>query len=129
VPVEVPVTTVAEPEQALVIDRSEDAAPEQVAPTPVEPRTLESLDLKLDDRPLAVETPSVFGAAPDSGWLDPGRDAGLDAEENGLLPDLFETQKKEKSVDVKTRVLIDENINDISAPLDGAEMSIEIKTD
>ena len=113
----------------MVIDRSEDAAPEQVAPTPVEPRTLESLDLSLDDRPLAVETPSVFGAAPDSGWLAPGRDAGLDAEENGLLPDLFETQKKEKSVDVKTRVLIDENINDISAPLDGAEMSIEIKTD
>jgi len=111
----------------LVIKRSEDAAPEQVAPMPVEPRTLESLDLKLDDRPLAVETPSAFGAAPDSGWLDPGRDAGLDVEENGLLPDLFEPLKKEKSVDVRTRVLMEDN--DISAPLDGAEMSIKIKTD
>ena len=111
----------------MVIERSEDAPPEQVAPTTVEPRTLESLDLKLDDRPLAVETPPVFGAVPDSGWLDPGRDAGLDVEESGLLPDLFEPQKKEKSVDVRTRVLMDDN--DISVPLDGAEMSIEIKTD
>jgi hypothetical protein len=128
VPVEVPVTTVTEPEQALAIDRSEDAAPEKVAPTPVAPRTLESLDLNLDDRSPAVETPSAFGIAPDSGWLDQGRkDGGLDTEENGLLPDLFESQKKEKSVDVKTRVLMEDN--DISAPLDGAEMSIEFKTD
>ena len=127
-PAETPVTTVSEPQQERVIDRPADVLPQQVVPVPVKPRTLESLDLRLDDRSLMEETPSAFGTAPDSGWLDQGRkDGGLGTGENGLLPDLFEPQKKEKSVDVKTRMLMDDS--DISAPFDGAEMSIEIKTD
>jgi len=53
----------------------------------------------------------------------------LNATENSLLPDLFDGKEQEKPVDIKGRVLIDESADDISGPLDGAEMSIEIKSD
>ena len=52
----------------------------------------------------------------------------LNAAENTLLPDLFDAREQEKPLDIKGRVLIDESANDTSDPLDGAEVSIEIKT-
>ena len=76
--------------------------------------------------------PTSFSAsfwAPDSGWLDEGNAIDeLNAAENTLLPDLFDAKEQEKPLDIKGRVLIDESANDTSDPLDGAEVSIEIKT-
>ena len=91
---------------------------------------LESLDLRIKDRSLQEQTPSGFDAAPDSGWLDQGQDAtGLDGEDDGLLPDLFGEQAQDKPVSVKGRLRLDDNVNIRSDTLDGAEVSIEVKTD
>ncbi len=98
-------------------------------PAVVETRTFESLNLELDRGPAALPDPPVFGAAPDSGWLDEGNAIDeLNAAENTLLPDLFDAREQEKPLDIKGRVLIDESANDTSDPLDEAEVSIEIKT-
>jgi len=98
-------------------------------PAVIETRTIESLNLELDRGPVALPDPPVFGAAPDSGWLDEGKVPDeLNAAESTLLPDLFDGKEQEKPMDIKGRVLIDESANDNSDPLDGAEMSIEIKT-
>jgi hypothetical protein len=98
-------------------------------PAVVETRTFESLNLELDRGPAALPDPPVFGAAPDSGWLDEGNAIDeLNAAENTLLPDLFDAKEQEKPLDIKGRVLIEESANDTSDPLDGAEVSIEIKT-
>jgi len=101
-----------------------------VAPVVVETRTFESLKLELDRGPAFLPDPPLFGAAPDSGWLDESNAFDeLNAAENTLLPALFDGKEQGKLVDIKGRVLIDESTNDISDLLDGAEMSIEIKTD
>jgi len=98
-------------------------------PAVVETRTFESLNLEFDRGPAALPDPPVFGAAPDSGWLDEGSAIDeLNAAENTLLPDLFDAKEQEKPLDIKGRVLIDESADDTSDPLDGAEVSIEIKT-
>ena len=100
-----------------------------MAPVVVETRTFESLKLELDRGPAFLPDPPLFGAAPDSGWLDEGSAIDeLNAAENTLLPDLFDAKEQEKPLDIKGRVLIDESANDTSDPLDGAEVSIEIKT-
>ena len=92
--------------------------------------TLDSLDLRIKDRSLQQPTPSGFDAAPDSGRLDQGQDAtGLGVEDNGLLPDLFGEKAQDKPVSVKGRVRLDDNVNTLSNTLDGAEVSIEVKTD
>ena len=92
--------------------------------------TLDSLDLRIRDRPLQQQTPSGFDAAPDSGWLDQRQNAGgLDGEDDGLLPDLFGEKVQDKPVSVKGRMRLDDNVNTLSDTLDGAEVSIEVKTD
>ena len=92
--------------------------------------TLDSLDLRIKDRSLQQPTPSGFDAVPDSGWLDQGQDAtGLGGEDDGLLPDLFGEQAQDKPVSVKGRLRLDDNVNIRSDTLDGAEVSIEVKTD
>ena len=96
----------------------------------VETRKPDSLDLRLRDRPEAAQMPPVFGAAPDSGWLDPGPDAtGAVTGQDGLLPDLFIEQQRDKPISVKGRMRFGDDAQDLSNPLDGAEMSIEIQTD
>lgn len=107
------------------------AGKEDVPPSPVSPparqKTLKSLDLQLDERPLSPVP--VFGAAPDSGWLDQGQETRLqDTEEAVLLPDLFEPPASEKPIDIKGRMLLDEHAHDLSSPVDGAEISVEIRT-
>ena len=98
-------------------------------PAVIETRTFESLKLEIDRGPATLPDPPVFGAAPDSGWLDEGKVPDeLNAAESTLLPDLFDGQEHEKPLDIKGRVLIDESVNDTADPLDGAEVSIEIKT-
>ena len=108
---------------------AQDSLQEQV-PTAVETRTFESLDLTLDRGPAALPDLPGFGAVPDSGWLDEG--SAFDepnAGENTLLPDLFDSKKQEKAVGIKGGALIDNGTSDFSDSLDGAEVSIEIKTD
>jgi len=100
------------------------------APPVVEPRKPDSLDLRPRDRPEAAQMPPVFGAVPDSGWLDPGPDAtGAATGQDVLLPDLFVEQQRDKPVSVKGRMRFDDAAPDLSNTLDGAEMSIEIQTD
>ena len=100
------------------------------APPAVETRKLDSLNLRINDRPVAAEAPSGFGAAPDSGWLDPGPEVtGTDTGQDGLLPDLFGEQTQEKPQSVKGKMLLDDDAQEFSGALDGAQMSIEIKTD
>ena len=92
--------------------------------------TLDSLDLRIKDRSLQEQTPAGFDAAPDSGWLDQRQNAGgLDGEDDGLLPDLFGEKVQDKPVSVKGRMRLDDNVNTLSDTLDGAEVSIEVKTD
>ena len=131
VPDVAPVTadTHADKQPAPLSAAPQDGLQEQV-PAVVETRTFESLDLKLDRGPAALPDPSGFGAAPDSGWLDEGNALDeLNTDENTLLPDLFDGKQQEKPLDIKGRVLIDEGASNFSDPLDGAEVSIEIKTD
>jgi hypothetical protein len=115
--------------------RPESSVQEKDAPPTVEMRKPGSLklrinDLRVNDRPLAAETPSAFGAAPDSGWLDPGpQTTGTDTGQDGLLPDLFGEQTQEKPVSVKGKMLLDDEVQEFSGALDGAQMSIEVKTD
>ena len=92
--------------------------------------TLDSLDLRIKDRSLQEQTPAGFDADPDSGWLDQRQNAGgLDGEDDGLLPDLFGEKVQDKPVSVKGRMRLDDNVNTLSDTLDGAEVSIEFKTD
>lgn len=120
--------TNAQKQPAPVSARPQHSLQDEV-PAVVETRTFESLNLELDRGPAALPDPPVFGAAPDSGWLDEGNAIDeLNAAENTLLPDLFDAKEQEKPLDIKGRVLIDESANDTSDPLDGAEVSIEIKT-
>ena len=131
VPDVAPVTadTHADKQPAPLSAARQDGLQEQV-PAVVETRTLESLDLKLDRRPATLPDPPGFGAAPDSGWLDEGNTLDeLNTDENTLLPDLFDGKQQEKPLDIKGRVLIDEGASNFSDPLDGAEVSIEFKTD
>jgi hypothetical protein len=124
-PATVPVT-----ESATATGHPDDGEQDETAPVPDELRTLESLNLKLIDKPATLQAPPGFGAAPDSGWLDQGPEMGeLDAEGNGLLPDLFDGKAPEKPVDIKGRMLIDDGGTGISDSLEGAEISIEIQTD
>ena len=119
-----------ETEPATATGHPDDGLQDEAPPAPDEPRTLESLNLKLTDKPAALQDPPGFGVAPDSGWLDQGPEMGeLDAEENGLLPDLFDRKAPEKPVDIKGRMLIDDGGTGISDSLGGAEISIEIQTD
>ena len=121
-------TTNAQKQPAPVNARPQHSLQDEV-PAVVETRTFESLNLELDRGPAALPDPPVFGAAPDSGWLDEGNAIDeLNAAENTLLPDLFDAREQEKPLDIKGRVLIDESANDTSDPLDEAEVSIEIKT-
>jgi hypothetical protein len=131
VPDGAPVTadTNADKQPAPLSAPPQDSLQEQ-EPVAAETRTLESLDLTLDRVPAALPDSPGFGAAPDSGWLDEG--SALDepnSDGNTLLPDLFDGNKQEKPVDIKGGVLIDKGSSDFSDSLDGAEVSIEIKTD
>ena len=120
--------TNAQKQPAPVSARPQHSLQDEV-PAVVETRTFESLNLEFDRGPAALPDPPVFGAAPDSGWLDEGNAIDeLNAAENTLLPDLFDAREQEKPLDIKGRVLIDESANDTADPLDGAEVSIEIKT-
>lgn len=112
---------------AAVSDHRQEALQEE--PGVAEIRTVDSLKLELDPESAVLPKPRGFGAAPDSRWLDGGSTpAELNADENALLPDLFDDREQQKPLDIKGRMLIDEDTNDISKPLDGAEVSIEIKT-
>jgi len=100
------------------------------APPVVEQGKPDSLDLRLRDRPEVVQPSPVFGAVPDSGWLDPEPGVtGTATGQDGLLPDLFGEQQGDKPVSVKGRMLLDDSAQEFSGALDGAQMSIEIKTD
>lgn len=100
------------------------------APPVVATRKPDSLDLSIKDRPIAVHKSPVLGAVPDSGWLDTAPEASATATgQNGLLPDLFDEQERDKPVSVKGKMLVDDGTQGISNVLDGAEMSVEIQTD
>lgn len=121
---EPPVTPVAPPEP---LSGGTEAALQPPVSPPARKKSLKSLDLQLDEYPVS-EVPA-FGAAPDSGWLDQGQETGLlDTEDADLLPDLFDAPASEKPVDIKGRMLLDERAYDFSNPVDGAEISVEIKT-
>jgi hypothetical protein len=118
------------PETVPVPARPAAERQDEKAPPVVEPGKPDALDLRLRDRPEVVLTPPAFGAVPDSGWLDPGPGAtGTATGQNGLLPDLFDGQQHDKPVSVKGKMRFDDDAQDFSDTLDGAEMSIEIKTD
>jgi len=103
---------------------------DEKAPPVVETRKPDALDLRPRDRPEAAQMPPVFGAVPDSGWLDPGPETtGTATGQNVLLPDLFAEQQGDKPVSVKGKMRFGDDAQDLSNPLDGAEMSIEIQTD
>lgn len=129
----VPVKEPAIPAAAPVTEaatRPESGLQEEDAPPAVETRKLESLDLRIKDRPVAAEAPSGFGATPDSGWLDQGPETtGTDTGQDRLLPDFFGEQPREKSVLVKGKILLDDDAQEFSGDLDGAQISIEINTD
>ena len=131
-PVEESATPAVTPGAAAVTmpARPESSVQEEDAPPAVATRKPDSLKLRINDRPVAAEAPSGFGATPDSGWLDPGpQTTGTDTGQDGLLPDLFGEQTQEKPVSVKGKMLLDDEVQEFSGALDGAQMSIEIKTD
>lgn len=131
--------TIEEPARASTVPVTEPAAvptlpsserADEKVPPATETRLPDSLDLRIDDRPIAVQKSPVFGAAPDSGWLDSGQGgAGADMRDDGLLPDLFAEQQREKPVSVKGKMLVDDGTGEQSDVVDGAKMSIEIQTD
>lgn len=95
-----------------------------------EMRQSDVLDLRLRERPETEPSSPVLGAVPDSGWLDPGPGVtGTDSGQNRLLPDLFDGKQRDKPLSVKGRMRFGDDAEDLSGTLDGAEMSIEIKTD
>jgi len=117
-------------EAATMPARPEYRLQEEDVPSAVETRKLDSLNLWINDRPVAAEAPSGFGTAPDSGWLDPGPGAtGTDTSQHRLLPDFFAGQTQEKQQLVKGKMLIDDDAQEFSGALDGAQISIEIETD
>ena len=123
-----PTEAVTEPAAEPVLPASERAA--EKGPPATETRLPDSLDLGIDDRPIAEQKSPVFGAAPDSGWLDSGAvGVGADTRDDGLLPDLFDEQPREKPVSVKGKMLVDDGTGGLSDAVDGAKMSIEIQTD
>jgi len=127
-PAGAPAVPVTEPAVVPTLPPSE-RANEKVPPA-TETRLPDSLDLGIADRPIAVQKSPVFGAAPDSGWLDSGEEAvGGDRGDNGLLPDLFAEQQREQPVSVKGKMLVDDGTGELSDVVDGAKMSIEIQTD
>jgi hypothetical protein len=128
-PAEAPQVQVTEP-VAIPSTMPPSERPGEKVPPAAETRKPDSLDLRIDDRPIAAEKSPVFGAAPDSGWLDSGQEAVAgDTGDNRLLPDMFGEQQREKPVSVKGRMLVDDGSGDVSDVVDGARMSIEIQTD
>ena len=123
IPAEAPVT-----EAASTPVRPETGLPKEQAPPAVEARTLDSLNLQINDRPVAVEAPSGFVAAPDSGWLDSEPEVTGTGQE-GLLPELFGEQPQEEPVSIRGKTLFNDDAQGGGTTLDGAQMSIEIKTD
>jgi hypothetical protein len=131
-PVEAPVIPETAPvtEAATMPTRPASRLQEEDAPPVVETRKLDSLNLRIDDRPVAAEAPAGFGATPDSGWLDPEPViTGTATGQEGLLPELFGEQAQEKPVSVRGKMLLDDEAQEFSGALDGARMSIEIETD
>jgi hypothetical protein len=127
-PAGAPTVPVTEPAAVPTLPPSERV--DETVPPAAETRLPDSLDLGIDDRPIAVEKSPVFGAAPDSGWLDSGQGGvGAGTRDDGLLPDLFAEQQREKPVSVKGRMLVDDGTGELPDAVDGAKMSIEIQTD
>ncbi|HAJ91165.1 MAG TPA: hypothetical protein DCO71_00855 [Gammaproteobacteria bacterium] len=131
-PAEEPAIPAATPltEAATMPSSPESGLQEEDAPPADETRKPDSLKLRIDDRPVAAEAPSGFGAAPDSAWLDTSQEGtGTDTGQDELLPDLFGEQAQQKPVSVKGKMLLGDEAQEFSGALDGAQMSIEIKTD
>jgi len=117
-------------EVATMPVRPESSVQEADAPPAAETRKPGSLKLRINDRPVAAEAPAGFGATPDSGWLDPEPViTGTATGQEGLLPELFGEQTQEKPVSVRGKMLLDDEAQEFSGALGGAQMSIEVKTD
>ena len=54
---------------------------------------------------------------------------GTATGQEGLLPELFGEQTQEKPVSVRGKMLLDDEAQEFSGALGGAQMSIEVKTD
>ena len=92
-------STDAGKQPAAVNDQPQEELQEE--PGVAEIRTVDSLKLEPDRESVMLPEPRRFGTAPDSRWLDGGRTpAELNADENALLPDLFDDREQEKPVDM-----------------------------
>lgn len=105
---------------------------DEVSRPTLKKQELRRLDLTLDHAPPEERSATGFAPASEPRWLKRKSAAavpGAAADSSGLLPDLFDEHAGEKPVSVKGRLLIDEAGGDAYGPVDGAGLSIEIKTD
>ena len=125
--------TDVEPVTPVTAVEARPALPESTQPESTQPAETQApavLDLTLTDRPAAVPASPAFGAAPDSAWLDPGPAVvGTGTGQQPVLADVFGERSREKPVSVKGRMRLGEDGQNLTDTLDGAEVSIEIKTD
>lgn len=120
--------TDVEPVTPVTAVEARPALPESTQPAGTQAPDV--LDLTITDRPAAVPASPAFGAAPDSAWLDPGPAVvGTGTGQQPVLPDVFGERPREEPVSVKGRMRLGEDGQNLTDTLDGAEVSIEIKTD